>query len=378
VKQRLSRGRAMLTEQVTAFVEGALQQTTPGRAFTLGVVAALPLMTASAKAAAVGATAAKGSGVAKAAAATGLAGAIVGPIVGIVAGWLGTKVGIENTESPRERQFMVNVAKIVWTAAGIFFFVPLAFQFAMRHWRATHPVMVTSAFIAASLAYVVGLLAMTLWLSRTQPRIRREEAAKLPPGTRSQSAGMIFQPFEYRSRWTLLGLPIVHVSLGYRQACGGLPAKGWIAVGDFAYGVLLAVGAFAVGTVSVGGCCVGLISIGGGALGLLALGGVVLGYWAGGGAALGYLAYGGGAMGWLGSKGGTAVAHDFAVGGSAFARHANDATARSFVHDSAFFAHVPLWLEGTIWLIFLLMILWIIWQMARMRGAGRERRQRTA
>ncbi|HUI05596.1 MAG TPA: sigma-70 family RNA polymerase sigma factor [Verrucomicrobiae bacterium] len=49
VKQRLSRGRTMLTEQVAAFVEGALQQTTPGRAFTLGVLAALPALTTSVK-----------------------------------------------------------------------------------------------------------------------------------------------------------------------------------------------------------------------------------------------------------------------------------------------------------------------------------------
>ena len=76
VKQRLSRGRTMLTEKVTAFVEGALRQTTPGRAFTLGVLAALPVMATSTKAAVVGATAA--GGVAKAAASIGIAGAIFG------------------------------------------------------------------------------------------------------------------------------------------------------------------------------------------------------------------------------------------------------------------------------------------------------------
>ena len=58
-KQRLSRGRKLLQEQVALFVEGALRQTTPGRAFTLGVIAALPLMTASASAATIGTAAAK-------------------------------------------------------------------------------------------------------------------------------------------------------------------------------------------------------------------------------------------------------------------------------------------------------------------------------
>ena len=42
VKQRLSRGRKMLHEQVLAFVEGALEKTNPGQAFTLGVLATLP------------------------------------------------------------------------------------------------------------------------------------------------------------------------------------------------------------------------------------------------------------------------------------------------------------------------------------------------
>src|SRR5205823_6194738 len=59
VKQRLSRGRKLLHEQVLAFVEGALDRTSPGKAFTIGVLAALPAFTISAKAAAVGVAAAK-------------------------------------------------------------------------------------------------------------------------------------------------------------------------------------------------------------------------------------------------------------------------------------------------------------------------------
>src|ERR1022692_3220853 len=43
VKQRLSRGRKLLHEQVLAFVEGALARTNPGQAFMLGVLAALPV-----------------------------------------------------------------------------------------------------------------------------------------------------------------------------------------------------------------------------------------------------------------------------------------------------------------------------------------------
>jgi RNA polymerase sigma factor (sigma-70 family) len=60
VKQRLSRGRKLLHEQVLAFVEGALERTNPDRAFTVGVLAALPAL-AAVKAATAGATAAKSS-----------------------------------------------------------------------------------------------------------------------------------------------------------------------------------------------------------------------------------------------------------------------------------------------------------------------------
>src|SRR5271154_2860600 len=81
VKQRLSRGRKLLHEQVLAFVEGALEKTNPGKVFTLGVLAALPALTISAKAATVGASAAKGGMAAKAAGAMGLFGAILSPLL---------------------------------------------------------------------------------------------------------------------------------------------------------------------------------------------------------------------------------------------------------------------------------------------------------
>ena len=102
VKQRLSRGRTMLTEQVAAFVEGALQQTTPGKTFTRGVPAALPMLTTSAKAAVVGVTAAQGSAMAKSAALVGVAGVILGPVIGI------REAGLEPRSALRTRNRRVN------------------------------------------------------------------------------------------------------------------------------------------------------------------------------------------------------------------------------------------------------------------------------
>ncbi len=71
VKQRLSRGRKYLQEQFMAFVAGALDQTRPGKTFALGVVAALPMLGATAKAATVGTALAKQGSVAAKATGTG-------------------------------------------------------------------------------------------------------------------------------------------------------------------------------------------------------------------------------------------------------------------------------------------------------------------
>ncbi len=76
VHQRLSRGRKLLQEQVLAFVEGTLERTRPGKAFTLGVLAALPLLTSTAKAA-TATVAIKGGSTVKAASSFAMLGAVL-------------------------------------------------------------------------------------------------------------------------------------------------------------------------------------------------------------------------------------------------------------------------------------------------------------
>src|SRR5439155_27004256 len=175
-------------------------------------------------------------------------------------------------ESPRERQFMIKVARITWTLVGLVCLAVFSFVFLNirdNSWWNTHPVAITTAFISVGFGYAIALMALILWTSRTVRRIRREEAAKLPTGALPRAHKWAFQPFEYRSRWTLLGLPLIHIRMECMQDGKTLPAKGWIAVGNIAYGVLFAFGGVAVGTVSLGGFAVGLVAIGGGGLGLL-------------------------------------------------------------------------------------------------------------
>jgi hypothetical protein len=84
--------------------------------------------------------------------------------------------------------------------------------------------------------------------------------------------------FEYRSRFKIAGLPLVHVVRGIDPSSGRRPpAVGLIAVGQVAVG-LIAIGQVAIGVISVGQAAVGLgWGIGQLAFGLLAAGQVAAG-----------------------------------------------------------------------------------------------------
>lgn len=349
VKQMLSRGRNLLHEQVLAVVEGTLARTTPGKAFTVGVLAGLPLFTTSAKAASLGATAAAGSAAAKTAVSLGLMGAVLGPVLGglggIFGGWLGTKASLDSAKTPEEKAFVIKTAKLCWLLTGIFCLAQFGLIFAARFYWKTHPVAVIAGFVGLAIGFMVALIGLILRAVKNQRRLMAMRPVE-PLGAASSSGWQLTaKPFEYRSRGTLLGQPLIHIRLNVHQNHRPLPAKGWIAIGDVAYGLFFAAGgAYAIAPVSIGGgFAAGVIALGGGCgVGVLALGGLGIGGWAIGGLALGWMAFGGCAVGLTGAKGGVAVARDFAVGGRAFAQHANDAAARAFIDNDVFFHLAPL------------------------------------
>lgn len=167
---------------------------------------------------------------------------------------------------------------------------------------------------------------------------------------------------EYRSKAEFLGLPLVHLCLATPSGEGlrRKHARGWIAIGDTAIGVLLAVGGGAVGLVAIGGASVGLISFGGCALGGLALGGCAMGFWAIGGAAFGLQA----------ALGGLAIASEYALGGLAKAFHANDEAAKQFFTDQPLLRMSRAVMDHSQW--FLLLLLVPIWVGLRNRGCCQE------
>jgi RNA polymerase sigma factor (sigma-70 family) len=133
VKQRLSRGRKLLQEQFLAFVAGALKQTSPGKAFTLGVIAALPLLATTAKAATVGtALASQGGVAAKTTTLGGFLQASSQILLGFVywmapvlplGGYIGYKMGGDRQHSERARRSVATFWRIM--GASMLFLVIL-------------------------------------------------------------------------------------------------------------------------------------------------------------------------------------------------------------------------------------------------------------
>ena len=338
VKQRLSRGRKLLESQLTAFVETTLSRTTPGRAFTIGVLAALPAFAVSASAATVGASAAKGTAAATSAAGLTLLNAILGPVIGIAGAYFGAKASIDATRTPREREFVVRQTKRVVVAVLLFNLALFAIIFlGMPHFR-QYPVLIGLTGAAIPIAFILWLLISIRRSNKEFEQIRDEEQKSHPEAfSKSELAGSVR---EYRTKTKFLGLPLIHCRSGKVNGQPHQPAVGWIAIGDKAYGILFAGGGIAVGGIAMGGASLGVVSLGGACLGFVAFGGLAIGGLAIGGVALGMLAMGGLAAGIFAAQGGLALAQQFALGGEAIALHANDGAARQF------FSHLK-WLDMT-------------------------------
>ena len=328
VRQRLSRGRKMLQERVLAFVEGALARTNPGQTFTLGVLAALTVMLGtSAKAASVATAAAKGGSLAKGATAGSALGALLGPALGAVCGCYGLRTRLKEARTPRERALVIGYGKSLVAAVAIFTASLLSLGFLAGPLWTHRPALVIALGLAMALAYGVFVSVSSWRFGRAFPRVSDEERRLHPELFRDEPLPSVW---EFRSRVTLLGLPLVHWRSGKLPGHRAQPAVGWIALGEIAYGVLFANGSIAVGGISLGGVSVGLVSFGGFAFGLLSFGGIALGGIALGGAAIGLIASGGIALGWHAALGGMAVAHELARGGAVLANHANDSVAQEF------------------------------------------------
>jgi RNA polymerase sigma factor (sigma-70 family) len=365
VKQRLSRGRKLLHEQVLAFVEGALERTNPGKVFTLGVLAALPALTISTKAATIGAAAAKGSATAKAAGAMGLFGATLSPLVVIFSNYSSYRMSMDEARSDEERvhiKALFRNSLLVALVLSIVLAVPLFW--ACRNlgdnslfWGLWFSLTIVVYFLTIAVFGFGSLAGRRRYLARI---FTKEYAGNFPPAA-----------YEYRSSASLFGLPLVHVRLGDRFDVLRGPVKAWIAIGSsHAVGVIFASGGIAVAPVSFGGIAIGLLPFGAIGIGLVSLGAISLGVWSFGAVAVGWQVFCGAGFAWNAAMGGMAFAHDFADGGIAHAAQANTEIAMQFFRQSWFFRCSQFISNHGLWMIFVVPVF------LQARIAARARRQR--
>lgn len=320
VKQRLSRGRKLLQERMMSFVEDALSKSAPSTVFTMGVLAALSTISPPAKAVTAGATAAKvGSGFQWASVVAFLA-----TVSGLISTAFALRASLDQSRTMRERREVVKTV-------CIFFFVAVIFSaglFGLKY-LALNAYEASGYYTIAAQALVIAFAASYLVLTyrlpkrmrilRTSERERRPDLFEAPIDQRDSKKR------EFRSRWSLWGVPLVHCKFGMAEV-GEKPATGWIAAGEKAYGLLFAWGGFAVAPVSVGIVSVGFVSIGAVGIGVIGIGTVGIGLLAMGAAAIGYKAYASlSAMGWESAwSGGFAVAREAAIGRIPVAREVNN------------------------------------------------------
>jgi hypothetical protein len=273
------------------------------------------------------------------------------------------RVGMDSAQSDHERdyinRFYRKLAACIlgfWAAYGLL--IIWALRFVMyRH------LVYSSLVIGLVLPFTFVLFASGVFWLRSPRKFLAELKAK----------GVTVNPAsparEYRSKLVLLGLPFIHVRLRGGLTMPITPVKAWIAVGDYAVGLLLAFGNFAIAPVSIGASAIGFLSFGGCAVGLLSLGGFSFGVWSFGALAFGWQVFGACAIAWNAANGGIAIAHNFAVGSIAHALQANNAAAVFHFQHNLFFHHPRLLLRYLAWLN----LLWVIPMFARWRVGAADR-----
>jgi RNA polymerase sigma factor (sigma-70 family) len=193
VKQRLSRGRKLLQEQFLAFVAGALKQTSPGKAFTLGVIAALPLLATTAKAATVGTALAKhGSVAAKTTSSVAFLQAIANFVMGMISwlaaalplgGYIGYKMAGDRQHSERARRSVATFWRIMGISMLLFFCLPPLLALLFKTVTGLFGAKVYYAMAGLLLnvclpLFIFGVvpLALVLWIWRRRQRTVAERA----------------------------------------------------------------------------------------------------------------------------------------------------------------------------------------------------------
>lgn len=166
VKQRLSRGREMLSERVERSLGTVLRTTAPNAAFTLAVMGALAAGTTTTSAATVA-----GAG-SKLVNGTALSGTVAAPLLGVAAGlWSIFHSQTKSSRTPRESRFAI------WVLTGLTVLGLVAgVAFGMHGIKMVEksPSLVFFSMLAGVLAQLVAF-AFGFWFYRRRQQIRLED-----------------------------------------------------------------------------------------------------------------------------------------------------------------------------------------------------------
>jgi RNA polymerase sigma factor (sigma-70 family) len=324
VKQRLSRGRGMLRDQVESLIDRSLGYTTPGVLFTASVLAALPA-TAMQVAAGTLASAKVGAGMKASWLAVLTTSFLAIPVLNIaVSIFFGRKL-LRSCRSPEQRSLF----RRLWWIESVVSNGALVVIFAMSAWTSQGglPLSIEAlTLVSLALISLTVIVPTLLFFKYRAPLLAFTRDAQLPENASRRQRKMFFAPRRaliYRSKLSVGGLPLIDIRFGHSKEQPLIRGKavGWIALGDIAHGVLFACGGLAVGGIAVGGIAIGALSTGWLAAGLVTAGGIAVGGLANGAfVAVGDLALGTGiAIGWDAASGMVAIAQHIADGGIAFA-----------------------------------------------------------
>ncbi len=191
VKQRLSRGRKVLSAEVTAFVEGALVRTNPGRAFTLGVLAALPVtLTTSAKAATLGAAAVKGAATVKTAVGLGGLAALLSPVFGLIAPQIQYRVFLAAATTDMERQQLrSHHRRLLGLIVGFAVLLVALIKFSGTLVQ-VHPQLFAGLLVSLVLAFVIASMRLGAWPTNSTAISARNEMPRMEPSPSSQAGNI--------------------------------------------------------------------------------------------------------------------------------------------------------------------------------------------
>lgn len=349
VRQRLSRGRVMLREELTALVESTLVRTRPGPTFAASVLVALSLGSASTAnaALAVGAMAQGGTGaVGKGLLAKLSLGMWIGPLIGLGGAYLGTRAAASRARSEAERACILRYAYgIIAFCVVMSLGLAAVLSQAGKLYTASAVGIVSGVSVWTALL-VGGILLACQRLDRTVLRLRQEtdthdEVYAVALAAQGRS---LRQQKYFASATRFLGLPLVALAWGGHDsdAARRQTVCGWVAVGDVAISPFLAFGGVAVAPIAVGGITVGVLSLSvfwGLAFGVLAVGSLAFGWWAVGCAAAGVKS----------AVGFAAVARDYAVGLVVSANEAGSAAAREWMMTQWFSDMAELFVHQAHW-----------------------------